>query len=127
MITWKRTSLLPRLVCRSWQIAIWYYIQVLHLWIGDELFQINFEFKWKKPATKMSSEFFFQKFVDKILQKHLLCINSELLLYIWFQRFQLKILSFSFQKILFWHKRQYLFVNKIFKVFLGLALHVQPL
>ena len=27
---------------------------------------------------------FFQKFVDKILQKQLLCISSELLLYIYF-------------------------------------------
>ena len=33
--------------------------------------------------TKMWN-FFFQKFVDKILQKYLLCNNSELLLYIYF-------------------------------------------
>ena len=27
----------------------------LHLWRGNELFKINFEFKWKNPATKGSS------------------------------------------------------------------------
>ena len=39
--------------------------------------------------------FFFQKFVDKILQKHFLCISSELLLYIYFWSFQLRSLLFK--------------------------------
>ena len=56
-------------------------MKLLHLWRGYELSEINFEFEWKQPSTKMSSEIsFFRKFVDKILQKHLLCINNELLL-----------------------------------------------
>ena len=55
------------------------------MWLtcGDELLEISFEFKGKQPATKMPSEiffFFFQKSVGKILQIHLLCIASKLLL-----------------------------------------------
>ena len=48
-------------------------MKLLHLTREDELSEMNFEFRWKQPATKMSSEIdFFQNFVDKILQKHLL-------------------------------------------------------
>ena len=31
-------------------------MKLLHLWRGDEILEINFEFKWKQPATKMFSE-----------------------------------------------------------------------
>ena len=88
------------------------------MWVSDETFtskerertfQIN-KFKWKHPATEMSSEIiFFQKFVDNILQKHLLCISSKHLLQWHFWRFQLQILWFSFQNIfqkhLFWYRQ----------------------
>ena len=36
-------------------------------------------------SLKCLLKYFFQKFVDKILQKHLFCISSELLLYIYFK------------------------------------------
>ena len=49
MITWKRTSLLTRLVCVP---RVWYYINCLHLWRSDEIFEITFKFKWKQPASK---------------------------------------------------------------------------
>ena len=35
-------------------------------------------------SLKCLLKYFFQKFVDKILQKYILCISSELLLYIYF-------------------------------------------
>ena len=63
------------------EIASWYY-KLLHLWRVDEIFEINFEFKRKQPTTKIYFEFFFQKFVDKILENCLVCIISELLMYI---------------------------------------------
>ena len=51
---------------------------------------MNFEFKCKQPPTKMSSETtFFQKFVDKILQKQQIPIADI--------RLQLQILWASFQ------------------------------
>ena len=46
----------------------------------DELFEENFEFKWKTVATKLSYEFlffYFSKIVYKILQTLLWCIISE--------------------------------------------------
>ena len=46
------TCLLTRLVCVPRQIIAWYYMKLLHLWRGDELFEITFEFKWKRPAAK---------------------------------------------------------------------------
>ena len=73
-------------------------------------FQDTFEIKWKQPATEISSEFFFQKIVEKILQQHVLFISSELLLHTYFKRFQLQILWSSFQnkfqEKLFWYKHQ---------------------
>ena len=39
----------------SKQIVVWWYMKILYLWKGNELFEINFEFKWKKPANKGSS------------------------------------------------------------------------
>ena len=36
-------------------------------------------------SLKCLTKYFFQRFVGKILQKHLFCINSELLLYIYFK------------------------------------------
>ena len=53
--------------------------ELLHLKKGHEFYEMNFEFKWKQPATKMSSEIdVFQKILNKSLQKHLLaCISSE--------------------------------------------------
>ena len=80
----KKTSLLTRLVCIPWQMAAWYYMKLLSLWRGYEIFKISFEFKWKPPATKISSDFFFPKFVDKILQNRLIYIISKLLLHIYF-------------------------------------------
>ena len=47
---------------------------------------------------KMPSDFFLI-FAVKILRKHLLCISSELPLYIYFWRFQLPILWCSYQNI----------------------------
>ena len=42
-----------------------------------------------KPFSQFSLKcllkYFFQKFVDEILQKHLFCISSELILYIYFK------------------------------------------
>ena len=52
LITWKRTSLLTGLFSVPRQIVAWYYMKFLHLWRGNELFKINFEFMWKKPVTK---------------------------------------------------------------------------
>ena len=50
-------------------------MKLLHLKGGDDVFEINFEFKWNCSEIFL----FFQNFGDKILQKHLLCISSELL------------------------------------------------
>ena len=33
------------MVCIPRQIAAWYYMKLLRPWIGDKLFDINFEFK----------------------------------------------------------------------------------
>ena len=44
----------------------------------------------------LSEIFFFQKFVNKILQKHLICISSELPLYIYFNGF-----NYRFSGVLF--------------------------
>ena len=55
----KKSGLLTGLLCVPRQIAAWYYMKLLHVWRGDELFEVNFEFKWKQPATKMSSKIFF--------------------------------------------------------------------
>ena len=44
-------------------------------------------------SLKYLLKLFAQKFADKILQKHLLCISSELLLYIYFWRFQYMFFS----------------------------------
>ena len=41
----KITSLLTGLVYLPRQIATWYYIKLLHLRTGDELAEINLEFK----------------------------------------------------------------------------------
>ena len=38
-----------------------YYMKPLHLWGGDEIFEKNFQFKWKQPVTKMSSDWFFSQ------------------------------------------------------------------
>ena len=45
-----------------WEIAGWYYMKLLHLWRGDELFKINFEFEWKQ---KMSSRYIFLNLLTK--------------------------------------------------------------
>ena len=37
------------IVLISWEV------EALNLWRGDEIFEINFGFKWKQPATKGSS------------------------------------------------------------------------
>ena len=61
LITWKRTSLLTRLVCVPQPIAALYYMKFTCLWRGDELSVVNFWDKWKQPATKISSKIFFSK------------------------------------------------------------------
>ena len=82
----KKNKPVNRAGLRTKQITACYYMKLLHLCRGDELFEINSEFKWKQPVTKMSSEiFFFQKFVSNIVQKHFLYIKSELLLYVYFK------------------------------------------
>ena len=52
MSTWKRTSPLTGLFCVPRQIVAWHYMKILHLCRENELFKINFEFKWKNRATK---------------------------------------------------------------------------
>ena len=49
------------------QIVVWYYMKLLCLRKGDQLFEINFEFKWKQPATKQSST---NNFSHEISQMH---------------------------------------------------------
>ena len=39
---------------------------------------------FRQFSLKCPLKYFVQRFVDKILQKHLLCISSELLLYLYF-------------------------------------------
>ena len=53
--TWKRTSLLTGLFRVPRKIVAWYYMKFLHFWNRNEPFEINFEFKLKKPANKGSS------------------------------------------------------------------------
>ena len=48
----KKKSLLNGVFCVPGQTVDWYYRKSLHLWGGNELFEVNFEFKLKKPATK---------------------------------------------------------------------------
>ena len=47
----KKNCLLTELVCVPRHIA-WYYMKFLHLQTGDELFGINFEFKWKQQPLR---------------------------------------------------------------------------
>ena len=41
MITLKKKIMLRRLVCVPRQIIAWYYMKCLHIWRGDELFEIT--------------------------------------------------------------------------------------
>ena len=43
------------MVCVPKQIVSWYYMKLLDLLRGNELYEINFEFKWKQPEIKESS------------------------------------------------------------------------
>ena len=65
------------LICSPRQISVRYYMKLLHLKRGYELFEIIFDFKWKQPATKKSSEtvISFEKFDDKILLLHKLLFH----------------------------------------------------
>ena len=51
-------------------------MKTLHLWRGDELFEIKFQFKWKQPATKISSEIFFFKNLLKNSCKKILYVSA---------------------------------------------------
>ena len=51
----KKNYSVDRPVFVARQIVVWYYMKLLYLRKEDQLFEINFEFKWKQPATKQSS------------------------------------------------------------------------
>ena len=51
----KKNYSVDRPVFVARKIVVWYYMKLLYLRKEDQLFEINFEFKWKQPATKQSS------------------------------------------------------------------------
>ena len=68
------------LVCLPRKISARHYMKLLHLSRVDELYKINFEFNWKQPPTKKSSEItFFWKFfwINLLLHKWLAIVNFD--------------------------------------------------
>ena len=78
------------LVCLPRKISARHYMKLLHLSRGDELYKINFEFTWKQPPTKKSSQitFFWNFFWKNLLLHKWLAIGN-------FDRFAAAIIFFS--------------------------------
>ena len=107
------------------------------MWVSDETFtskerertfQIN-KFKWKHPATEMSSEIiFFQKFVDNIRKSIFYVSAVNIYCSDIFEGFSCRFFGFLFKiyfkNIYFDTGSNYLYMNFLFRVFPILVLHI---